>query len=225
MNYKLKFKIIIVNSFFYNFYIFFKDLIQWSMRSYSANSPTFIKRTQLTKHSLHNSIWIETGTYLGQTAKFLRKYSTQIYTIEPDIDLFEAVKKYLNKYKNIVVINTTSVKALEELLSKKIKKNVNFFLDAHAVSNNSTKTYQGSVSNPILNELKIIKKKINNLKNFVIFIDDVNWHEIDLVKKKKTTTKLNQIIDWCKKNNLTWTISHNMMICKNLNINKKHMKY
>lgn len=215
MDYKLKFKIIIVNSFFYNFYSVFKDSIQWIVRGYSANSPTYIKRAQLIKHSLHNSIWIETGTYLGQTAKFLRKFSTQIYTIEPDIDLFKSVKKYLNKYKNIIVINATSEKALEKLLSKKIKKNVNFFLDAHNVSNNSTKTYQGSISNPILNELKIIKKKINNLKDFVIFIDDLNWHEIDFVKtKKKTTTRLNQIIDWCKINNLTWTISHNMIICK-----------
>ena len=215
MDYKLKFKIIIVNSFFYNFYSVFKDSIQWIVRGYSANSPTYIKRAQLIKHSLHNSIWIETGTYLGQTAKFLRKFSTQIYTIEPDIDLFKSVKKYLNKYKNIIVINATSEKALEKLLSKKIKKNVNFFLDAHNVSNNSTKTYQSSISNPILNELKIIKKNINNLKDFVIFIDDLNWHEIDFVKtKKKTTTRLNQIIDWCKINNLTWTISHNMMICK-----------
>lgn len=215
MDYKLKFKIIIVNSFFYNFYSVFKDSIQWIVRGYSANSPTYIKRAQLIKHSLHNSIWIETGTYLGQTAKFLRKFSTQIYTIEPDIDLFKSVKKYLNKYKNIIVINATSEKALEKLLSKKIKKNVNFFLDAHNVSNNSTKTYQSSISNPILNELKIIKKNINNLKDFVIFIDDLNWHEIDFVKtKKKTTTRLNQIIDWCKINNLTWTISHNMVICK-----------
>lgn len=215
MDYKLKFKIIIVNSFFYNFYSVFKDSIQWIVRGYSANSPTYIKRAQLIKHSLHNSIWIETGTYLGQTAKFLRKFSTQIYTIEPDIDLFKSVKKYLNKYKNIIVINATSEKALKKLLSKKIKKNVNFFLDAHNVSNNSTKTYQSSISNPILNELKIIKKNINNLKDFVIFIDDLNWHEIDFVKtKKKTTTRLNQIIDWCKINNLTWTISHNMVICK-----------
>jgi len=215
VDYKLKLKIIIVNSFFYNFYSVFKDSIQWFIRGYSANSPTYIKRAQLIKHSLHNSIWIETGTYLGQTAKFLSKFSTQIYTIEPDIDLFKSVKKYLNKYKNIVVINATSEKALEKLLSKKLKKNVNFFLDAHNVSNNSTKTYQNSISNPILNELKIIKKKINNLKNFVIFIDDLNWHEIDFVKtKKKTTTKLNQIIDWCKINNLTWSINHNMIICK-----------
>jgi hypothetical protein len=219
MNRKLKFKINIVNSSFYTFYSFFRDLIQWHKRGYAAHPPTFIKRILLIKNSLANSIWIETGTYIGRTAKFLGKYSPQVYTIEPDINLFKSVKKYLNKYKNIVVINETSEKALQKLLSKK-RGDVNFFLDAHAVSNNTTKTYIGSINNPLLNELKIIKKKIHNLRNFRIFIDDVDWCAIDFVKNHKNShTKLDKIIDWCKNNNLSWIINCNMMIIKNRNIN------
>ena len=101
------------------------------------------------------------------------------------------------------------------MLSKKIKQNVNFFLDSHNVSNNSTKTYIGRHANPILNELYIIEKNFNNLKNFIIFIDDVNWHEIDFDKThKRSNTRLNKIIGWCKKNNLSFTVNHNMMIIK-----------
>jgi hypothetical protein len=215
MNYKLNLKIFIINSAIYNFLNFFREIIVWHRQNYRGRSPTFIKRSLLIKNSLPNSIWIETGTYLGQTSKFLSKNSFQVYTIEPEKNLFKSVKKYLNKYKNIITINNTSELALEKLLSKKIKKNVNFFLDAHNVSNNNTKTYKGSVSNPILNELQIIKKKINNLKNFIIFIDDVNWHKIDYVgTHKNTTSKLDQIINWCRKNNLCWEIDHNVMICK-----------
>lgn len=215
VDYKLKLKIKIVNSIFYNFFNLFRELIEWHRRFYNGHSPTFIKRTQLIKHSFPNSIWIETGTYLGQTAKFLSKHSLQVYTIEPEINLFENVKKYLIKYKNITIINSESEKALIELLSKKIKQNVNFFLDSHNVSNNSTKTYIGRYANPILNELYIIEKNFNNLKNFIIFIDDVNWHEIDFDKThKRSNTRFNKIIGWCKKNNLRFTVNHNMMIIK-----------
>jgi hypothetical protein len=216
MNCKLNLKIFIVNSAIYTFLNFFREFILWYKENFTGRPPTFIKRNLLIKNSLPNSIWIETGTYLGQTTKFLSKHSFQVYTIEPEVVLFKSVKKYLNKYKNIIIINDTSELALKKLLSKKIKKNVNFFLDAHNVSNNNTKTYIGSVSNPILNGLKVIKKKINNLKNFTIFIDDVNWHKIDFIRtNKKKISKLDQIINWCKKNNLSWKIDHNIMICKN----------
>jgi hypothetical protein len=217
LDYKLKLKIRIVNSILFTIYSVFKELIQWHRRFYNQHSPTYIKRKQFIKYSLPNSIWIETGTYLGQTAVFLSKHFSKVYTIEPDIDLFKNVKKYLIKYKNITIINSESKKALIELLSKKIKQNINFFLDAHNVGNNSTKTYKSRIANPILDELKIIQKNIKNLKNFIIFVDDVNWLSDDFIKTHKSSeTRLNKIINWCKKNNLTFIINHNLMIIKKL---------
>lgn len=215
----LKLKIFIINSFFYNFYNFFKDLILWYKRNYSGRSPNFIKRTVLIKNALPNSIWIETGTYLGQTTKFLSKHFCKIYSIEANLDLFNSSRKYLKKYNNIEVINATSEIGLKKVLAQKINKNVNFFLDAHGVSNNKTTTYIGKESNPVLSELDIIKKKINDLKNFRIFIDDVDWCAIDYIKKKKSY-KLNLIVDWCRKNNLQWMISNNILIIRTIKINK-----
>lgn len=203
---------------FYNFYNFFKDLILWHKRNYSGCSPSFIKRTVLIKNALHDSIWIETGTYLGQTTKFLSKYFFKIYTIEANSNLFNSTKKYLEKYENIVVINATSEIGLEIVLSSKIDKNVNFFLDAHGVSNNKTPTYIGKESNPILNELNIIKKKINNLKNFKIFIDDIDWCAMDYIEKNKRS-KLNLIVNWCTDNNLHWIISNNILIISTFDTN------
>lgn len=211
MSIKLDLKIFIINSIFYNFYNFFKDLILWYKRNYSGRSPSFIKRTVLIKNALPDSIWIETGTYLGQTTKFLSKYFFKIYTIEADLDLFNSTRKYLEKYENIEVINATSEIGLERVLSSKIEKNVNFFLDAHAVSNNKTKTYIGKESNPILNELNIIKKEINNLKNFKIFIDDIDWCAMDYIENHKRS-KLSLIVNWCTDNNLDWIISNNILI-------------
>jgi hypothetical protein len=218
MSLKLRLKIFAVNSIFYDFYIFFKDLILWYKRNYSGHSPTFIKRTVLIKNALSNSIWIETGTYLGQTTKFLSKHFCKIYSIEANLALFNSSKKYLKKYKNIEIINATSEIGLKKILSKKINKDVNFFLDAHGVSNNKTKTYIGKESNPVLSELNVIKKKINNLKNFRIFIDDVDWCAIDYVRKHKSF-KLSLIINWCRKNNLQWIISNNILIIRTLDTN------
>jgi hypothetical protein len=211
VNTKLNLKILLINSVFYSFFNFFRDLILWHKRNYSGHSPNFLKRTVLIKNALPDSIWIETGTYLGQTTKFLSKFCYKIYTIEANFDLFNSTRKYLEKCENIVMIHATTEIGLERVLSKKIKKNVNFFLDAHGVSNNKTKTYIGKESNPVLKELNIIKKKINNLRNFKIFIDDIDWCALDYIEKYKRS-KLSLIVNWCTDNNLYWIISNNIMI-------------
>jgi hypothetical protein len=209
----LRIKIIIIHLHLYKIFSFIRQTFDWYKRGFAAHSPNLIKHAFLIKNSLPNSIWIETGTYLGETTKILSKYCSKIYSIEPELTLFEANKKYFLNYKNVKIINKTSELGLKEILPK-IKGNVNFWLDAHAVSNNKTKTFHGSINNPILNELEIISIYLSKFNKIYIFIDDVN-----LLNEHEDPERpnLNSVIAWCKKNNLHWSIAHNILLAKKIN--------
>ena len=204
-------KIYIVNSLIYSLFNSIKQLISWYQKDFRPPSPMFIKHKILINNSVSNSTWIETGTYLGQTTKVLSKYCSKVYTFEPELKLFHNAKNYLAKYNNIEVLNDTSEIGLRKILPK-IAGNVNFWLDAHAVSNNKTTTYHGVIANPILNELEAIQNSMINFNKVCIFMDDV-----DLLRPHENpdAPDLDYIIRWCKKNNLHWSIEHNILIAKN----------
>jgi predicted O-methyltransferase YrrM len=47
-----------------------------------------VKWQVLLNHSIPNAIWIETGTYLGDTTHLLSKHAKFVYTLEPEPTLF-----------------------------------------------------------------------------------------------------------------------------------------
>ena len=204
-------KIYIVNSFVYRVFNSIRQLISWYRRGLRPPSPMFVKHKILINNSVSNSTWIETGTYLGQTTNLLRKNCSKVYTFEPEINLFHNAKNYLGRHNNVEVLNYTSEIGLKKILPK-ITGNVNFWLDAHAVSNNKTKTYHGSTANPILYELEAIEDSITNFNKVCIFMDDV-----DLLRPHENpdAPSLDYVINWCKKNNLYWSIEHNILVAKN----------
>ena len=52
-----------------------KSLKNWKNRNFSTPSLDVIKHQVLIKNNLNNSLWIETGTYYGNTTKVLSKIS------------------------------------------------------------------------------------------------------------------------------------------------------
>ena len=70
-------------------------------------------------------------------------------------------------------------------------------------------------STPIVKELKIIEKNLKNFKNIKIFIDDIRLFSLNY----HNYPSVNEIVDWCKKNQLQWTIEQDIFIAKNI-INK-----
>ena len=42
-------------------------------RGCSLPAPHFVKQAVLSRNAIKNSVWVETGTYLGDTTKFLCK--------------------------------------------------------------------------------------------------------------------------------------------------------
>jgi len=189
-----------------------KPLNKWFKRNFDSPSPEFIKHRVLNRFNLENSTWIETGTYYGDTTKYLSQFARKIITIEADVRLFNIAKKTLNKYKNIKIFNGQSQNILEKILvEEELSKNICFFLDAHLCQDHiiNEKTY-GEENNgtPILRELKIIEEQLVNFNKVNIIIDDIRLFD----NKFQNYPSLDILVDWSKKIKSKWHIEHDMFI-------------
>ena len=191
-----------------------KSLKNWSNRNFSVPSPDIIKHHVLIKNNLENSLWIETGTYYGNTTRVLSKISKKTISIEADKNLYETSKKKLKNLKNVEIIYGKS----QDLLEKVILENLNFeniciYLDAHLCRDhlrNTTTFGNENDATPILEELKLIKKFLSKFKSINILIDDIRLFQGSF----QNYPNKNALVDWCKENNFLWEIEHDIFICK-----------
>ena len=193
-----------------------KSIKNWRSRNFSPPSPDVIKQQVLASNNLNESLWIETGTYYGETTKLLSKISKKTISIEADKNLYETSKKKLKDLKNVIILNGKS----EDLLNKVISENLNFkniciYLDAHLCQDHlrNTKTFGSeTTATPILNELEVVTKYINNFEKIVVLIDDIRLFQGSF----QNYPNKNALVDWCKENNFLWEIEHDIFICKKI---------
>ena len=76
-----------------------KHLKNWKKRKFSPPSPEFIKHDILKSNTLDNCLWIESGTYYGDTTSVLSKIANKVISIEADERLSNLEKKNLKKQK------------------------------------------------------------------------------------------------------------------------------
>ena len=189
--------------FFFKNYNLFKA---WHLRGYTENSPPNVKRNMLKARSVPNAIWIETGTFLGNTTIFLSKISRVVYTIEPEENLYQKAKKRFTN-KNIVPIMGKSEDILPDLLPK-LKGKINFWLDGHY---SRGETFKGNTDCPIIMELEAIKKNKNNFNEIVIFIDDMRSF-FNNFGEYKDYVSVDYLLNWVNEENFKWRIENDIMI-------------
>ena len=190
---------------FYDYYHELIDTILWIKNLFKDPAPNWLKHLVIRKHSIYNSIFIETGTFTGYTLIKNRKMFKKIYSFEPSKKFYKISKNRLKKFRSIILFNQISEKGLPKLL-KKISGNVTFWLDRHYSGN---ETYQGPNKVPIIYELNSIINKKKNINKFVILVDDYR-----LFGKKPYPSK-NYLKKFCKENNLKYKISRDIFIIKN----------
>lgn len=181
----------------------------WRINDYALPAPRKVKRATLLRYALPNADWIETGTYLGETTRFLsRKFpKTHVFTIEPAKEIYEFSAKKLRKFSNIFVYSGTSETELEKCLAAS-QKQVNLWLDGHY---SGDVTFKGDVDSPILHELEIIARALNSKNEIVIFIDDYRLfvdHDLNCYPPFDCITK------WCALNNFNWKVEFDIIILK-----------
>ena len=191
-----------------------KSLKNWKIRNFLPPSPDSIKHQVLVNNNYSDSLWIETGTYYGETTKLLSKISKKTISIEADKELFETSKKKLKNLKNVELFNGKSEDLLDKLISENFDfKNICIYLDAHLCQDHlkNIQTFGSEdTATPILKELEIIKKYYGKFEKINVLIDDIRLFYGNF----QNYPDKNVLVDWCKENNFSWEIEHDIFICK-----------
>lgn len=134
------------------------------------------KRKVITEYGKKYNIgeFVETGSFLGDTADTMKKHFRKVFTIELQPELAAGCMERFRNDPNVMVYQGNSSEVLTEIMNK-LESETLFWLDAHYSSefqlgNQYIKTARGDKSTPIVQELAIILK--DGLKQNVILIDD-----------------------------------------------------
>lgn len=116
-------------------------------------------------------IFVETGTYLGETTDVAKDMFETVHTVEIKKELFERAKlKFSNNLNVVCHLGDSSI--LLEDICKSLNKPTCFWLDGHWSAGNTGK---GKKSVPLYEELGLIMKHCS--QNCVILIDDCRLFE------------------------------------------------
>ncbi len=122
------------------------------------------KEVTFLKEKMKLDLFVEGGTYHGNTAKNMSEKFKNVITIEKSDVMYSIAKDNLKEIENIVILKGDTREHLDEIL--KNNDNILFWLDAHW---SGGETYGKEDECPLLEELQII---FEYNKNYVILIDD-----------------------------------------------------
>lgn len=129
--------------------------------------------------------FIETGTFLGNTAMRCSGRFERVITIELDPDLFRRASKYLSKRANVSCLEGDALKLLPSVLEKSDVGDALIFLDGHFSGGN---TAHGEFAEPACEEISVLssyRDKINAVivDDFRCFGRDKGWPKRSLLLK------------------------------------------
>lgn len=186
-----------------------KAVRKWAERSYSEQSPQFIKEALFLKYGIKNAVWVETGTYRGTTTKFLAEHFPAVHSLEPEPELYEqAVEKFTGQ--NVNLYKGTSEEIMPDLLPK-LQGNVNFWLDGHY---SAGITYRGHQDCPVEDELEAISGNLSNFGKVLVMIDDVRCF-LPENEELYGYPSIHRLIDWAQEHKFFWRIEHDIIIIRN----------
>lgn len=112
--------------------------------------------------------FVETGTYMGNTAEWAAKQFGKVYTIEAELKFYNKAGKKLKEANNVQAIFANSYDGLITI-KHKVKDNAVFWLDAHYSRSDS---YNIGKECPVLEELSVV----NDFEgDNIIMIDDARY--------------------------------------------------
>lgn len=116
-------------------------------------------------------IFVETGTYLGETTNVAKDIFQQVHTIEIKKELFENARAKFSQHLNVLCYLGDSSILLENIC-KTLNKPTCFWLDGHWSAGDTGK---GLKNVPLYEELELIMKHCS--QKCVILIDDCRLFE------------------------------------------------
>lgn len=126
----------------------------WRKQGWFVPVPYFLRRASLLAEarSIGAKVFVETGTYRGDTTRTLSNDFSKIYTIEVQPQLAALAKDRFSRSKHVEVIEGDSTDVLERLC-KEIDEPCLFYLDGH---DSGGITGVGGKACPVVEELQSI---------------------------------------------------------------------
>lgn len=187
----------------------FTEAAEWKSRQYAAPSPVLIKRQVLMRNSALNATWVETGTFLGETTKFLARTAKQVFSVEPEPALYRRAKHRFASTPNVSIINATSEVSFPSLLPT-LSGTVNFWLDGHY---SAGVTFRGNADTPIIEELAQIEANLPRFAKVNVLVDDVRCFNPSL-EEYSSYPSIDFLVDWARRNKLGWHIEHDIFVAR-----------
>lgn len=106
----------------------------WRMLKFEVKNPhSLSKLRQLTavRNRTGATTLVETGTYLGNTARRASFFFENVYTVEVDQTLYEKAKTFLEPRKNVECLLGDCADVLPQLMARPEMDKVVLFLDGH----------------------------------------------------------------------------------------------
>ena len=162
------------------------------------------------RYNLAQSVWIETGTYNGDTTAFLAKFASHVWSIEPAVALASKAKTRFASTNNVTVVEGLSEEKLGQILQN-LGGNVCLWLDGHY---SSGETFLGPSRTPIKSELETIALHLDQLGVVVVMIDDVRCFGTSVAEFADYPEK-SYLVDWAEGLGMVWTIEYDIFIASN----------
>lgn len=178
-------------------------------RDFISPHPNLFKMKTLLHFADSRGSWLETGTYMGSTTKFLAKRFPMVITIEPSEYFFNHASSRLQNYNNISFLKGTSEDFFEKSLIA-VSPRGNLWLDGHYSEGN---TYLGNIVTPIEIELLYVAKHKDKFDSLVVFVDDIRlFPRTD--SEDNGYPKFQWLIDWCRDNDFKWELQNDILIAR-----------
>lgn len=182
---------------------------KWSLwivkKKLSLPPPSEAKHLVMERYNIPNAVWLETGTFRGDTTRFLASISPRVISIEPSVFYFQEASKTLAGFHNVELFQGSSEQLFEKLLKSLSGQDVCFWLDGHW---SGEATWCGKNETPILAELATIEFLKDTLAGAAVLIDDYRccWSSPEVYPKPSF------YISWAERNHLNWFIEQDIFI-------------
>lgn len=148
-----------------------QELVDWEANGRPLPPPPVYKQKMIKAfaENFQIGVFIETGTFLGDTTAAVKNIFKTIYSIEIEPTLYKNAKKRFKDVGNIHVIKGDSGEQITKIL-KKLNQPAIFWLDAHY---SAGVTGRGKEDSPMNKELDVIVQHITKKKfEHVLLLDD-----------------------------------------------------
>ena len=181
----------------------------WVLAGAKPPAPQSVKMRVLRRWSRPGDVWVETGTYLGDTTSNLRRIGSAVVTIEPEPTLAEMARRRFSRFQNITVVNGTSEEAFPDVVAS-VSGSVSFWLDGHY---SAGITFLGESETPVESELRSVTNQIERFDSVTVFVDDFRCFGASRNAVGPYPSRA-FLVDWAETNGLQWTVEHDIFVAR-----------